>query len=185
MSRGVGRSRGAGGARLLISRVGSGWAAACSCLLPPRRSGHLLCGPVSWASSPCSGECSRARRSETGRVREPQRVGVEPQELGDDRQQRRRVKAEVGGTLGLRQDVAFQEPVQNPAQLGRRRPGAAPSVIGIQRPEGGLPCQQDATAAARTTAVVYRAGRRGCRCAGPGARSRAARSSEQCWPRRR
>jgi hypothetical protein len=137
MSRGVGRSRGAGGARLLISRVDSGVAAACSCLLPPRRSGHLLCGPVGWASSPCWGECSRARRSETGRVREPQRVGVEPQELGDDRQQRRRSRPRSAARSACGRTSPSGNPCSsrlslaaNPGRAvawGRRRPSSASS----------------------------------------------------------
>jgi hypothetical protein len=51
--------------------------------------------------------------------------GVEPQHVADVLEQRRRVDAEVGGALGLRQDLGFQEGAQQPAQLGsgRARPG--------------------------------------------------------------
>jgi hypothetical protein len=49
-------------------------------------------------------------------------VGVEPENIGDDGEQRCRVKAKVGGTFSLRQDVTFQKAVQEPAQPGTRVP---------------------------------------------------------------
>jgi hypothetical protein len=56
--------------------------------------------------------------SAVGRPLAPEGVGVEPQHLGDDGEQRRRVEAKVRCTFNLRQDVTFQKAVQQPAQLG-------------------------------------------------------------------
>jgi hypothetical protein len=62
--------------------------------------------------------CGRAVGSALGRSPRPEGVGVEPQNIGDDREQRRRVEGKIDRTLNLRQDVTFQKAVQQPAQLG-------------------------------------------------------------------
>jgi MFS family permease len=47
----------------------------------------------------------------------PLGVGIEPQDVRDDGEQRRRVQTEVGGALGLWQHLAFQEAMQQPVQF--------------------------------------------------------------------
>src|SRR5215211_8180317 len=76
-------------------------------------------------SSSSPGDYSRAatprRWSAVDRLRGRQGVDVDPQDVGDDREQRRRIKAEVSRTFGLGQDIALEEAVQQPAELGPER----------------------------------------------------------------
>src|SRR5215212_5383390 len=73
-------------------------------------------------SSSSPGDYSRGatgrRWSAVDRLPGLQGVDVQPQDVGDDSEHRRGIKAEVSRTFGLGQDIALEEAVQQPAQLG-------------------------------------------------------------------
>jgi hypothetical protein len=60
----------------------------------------------------------RVVRSTNAGVGPLQGHGVELQHVRDHRHERRRVQAEIGGSLSLGQHLGFQEAVEQPAQLG-------------------------------------------------------------------